>query len=78
MDQQQYGNFIAFKNRSKEQGDNKPTFDGRLAVPGSQDETSDGLVGRTSTRDRRDADHVQRAEPMVLRLVRAPWSKLPR
>lgn len=34
MDQHQHGICIAFMNRSKEPGDNKPTFDGRLAVPG--------------------------------------------
>lgn len=38
MDQQPHGNFIAFMNRSKQPGDNKPTFDGRLAIPGSDQE----------------------------------------
>jgi hypothetical protein len=38
MDQQPHGNFIAFMNRDKQPGDNKPTFDGRLAVPGTEDE----------------------------------------
>ena len=37
MAQQQHGNFIAFMNRSKEPGDNKPTFDGRMAVPGGEE-----------------------------------------
>jgi len=32
---QPHGNFIAFMNRDKQPGDNKPTFDGRLAVPGT-------------------------------------------
>lgn len=35
---QPHGNFIAFMNRDKQPGDNKPTFDGRLAVPGSETE----------------------------------------
>lgn len=38
MDQQAHGNFIAFMNRSKQPGDDKPTFDGRLAIPGADTE----------------------------------------
>jgi hypothetical protein len=38
MDQQPHGNFIAFMNRSKQPGDDKPTFDGRLAIPGAEEE----------------------------------------
>jgi hypothetical protein len=38
MDQQPHGNFIAFINRSKQPGDNLPTFDGRIAIPGSEEE----------------------------------------
>jgi hypothetical protein len=38
MDKQPHGNFIAFMNRDKQPGDNKPTFDGRLAIPGSETE----------------------------------------
>ncbi len=37
MDQPQRGNFVAFLNRDKEPGDNKPIFDGRLARPGTED-----------------------------------------
>jgi hypothetical protein len=32
------GNFIAFMNRDKQPGDNKPAFDGRLSTPGADDE----------------------------------------
>lgn len=32
------GNFIAFMNRDKEPGDNRPAFDGRLSTPGADDE----------------------------------------
>jgi hypothetical protein len=38
MDKQTHGNFIAFMNRNKQPGDDKPTFDGRLAIPGVEDE----------------------------------------
>lgn len=38
MDQSLRGNFIAFLNRDKQPGDNKPAFDGRLSVPGSDEE----------------------------------------
>lgn len=31
--QQPHGNFVAFMNRYKQPGDNKPTFDGRLSIP---------------------------------------------
>lgn len=31
--QQPHGNFVAFMNRYKQPGDNKPTFDGRLTIP---------------------------------------------
>ena len=37
MDPQPHGNFIAFMNRSKQPGDNQPTFDGRIAIPGTED-----------------------------------------
>lgn len=32
--QQPRGNFVAFLNRDKQPGDNKPAFDGRLSLPG--------------------------------------------
>lgn len=40
MDQRQQtrGNFVAFMNRDKQAGDNKPAFDGRIAKPGADDE----------------------------------------
>lgn len=41
MDQttpQPRGNFIAFFNRDKKQGDNRPAFDGRIATPGTEQE----------------------------------------
>lgn len=38
MDQTQRGNFIAYLNRDKEPGDRKPAFDGRLSIPGKDDE----------------------------------------
>ena len=38
MDKQAHGNFIAFMNRDKQPGDNKPAFDGRLAIPGTEAE----------------------------------------
>lgn len=33
------GNFIAYLNRDKEPGDKKPTFDGRISIPGREDES---------------------------------------
>lgn len=36
--QQPRGNFVAFMNRDKQAGDNKPAFDGRIAKPGADDE----------------------------------------
>lgn len=41
--QQPRGNFIAFINRDKKQGDNRPAFDGRIATPGSEDERRHAL-----------------------------------
>lgn len=38
MEQNQSGNFVAFYNRQKVVGDNKPAFDGRLSTPGREDE----------------------------------------
>jgi hypothetical protein len=38
MHQQPHGNFIAFMNRSKHPGDDKPTFAGRLAISGADTE----------------------------------------
>lgn len=38
MDQNTQGNLIAFLNRDKQPGDNKPAFDGRLSVPGGETE----------------------------------------
>jgi hypothetical protein len=38
MDQQPHGNFVAFMNHSKKPGDNLPTLDGRIALPGSEEE----------------------------------------
>lgn len=38
MDQRPTGNFVAFKNREKNPGDKRPAFDGRIAMPGSEDE----------------------------------------
>lgn len=32
------GNFIAFVNRDKKPGDNRPAFDGRISIPGAEDE----------------------------------------
>lgn len=32
------GNFIAYLNRDKEPGDRKPAFDGRITIPGREDE----------------------------------------
>ncbi len=32
------GNFIAYLNRDKEPGDRKPAFDGRISIPGREDE----------------------------------------
>lgn len=37
------GNFVAFLVRDKEPGDRKPTFDGRLTIPGSDTETTIAL-----------------------------------
>ena len=34
----QRGNFVAYMNRSKQPGDKKPAFDGRIAIPGSDTE----------------------------------------
>ncbi len=48
MDQNQHGNFIAHLNRDKKPGDKKPTFDGRLSVPGSDAEQSFALWAHTS------------------------------
>ncbi|MEQ1670268.1 MAG: hypothetical protein ABL893_05370 [Hyphomicrobium sp.] len=36
--QQPRGNFIAFINRDKKVGDKRPAFDGRIAIPGTEDE----------------------------------------
>lgn len=36
--QQPRGNFIAFINRDKKQGDNRPAFEGRIATPGTEQE----------------------------------------
>jgi hypothetical protein len=38
MDQPKAGNFIAFMNRDKQPGDNKPAFDGRMSTPGREEE----------------------------------------
>ena len=39
MDQTQpKGNFIGFSNRYKQQGDKRPNFDGRIAIPGTERE----------------------------------------
>ena len=35
---QPHGNFVAFMNRQKQPGDNKPTFDGRLSLPDAESE----------------------------------------
>lgn len=35
---QPHGNFVAFLNRYKQRGDNKPTFDGRLSIPDTDSE----------------------------------------
>lgn len=43
MDQPTTGNFIAYMNRNKEPGDSKPTFDGKLSVPGSDGEQTFAL-----------------------------------
>lgn len=43
MDQTTTGNFIAYMNRNKEPGDNKPTFDGKLSVPGAEGEQTFAL-----------------------------------
>lgn len=45
MDQtnQPRGNFIAFINRDKQPGDKRPAFDGRIAIPGSEDERRHAL-----------------------------------
>lgn len=43
MDQTTQGNFIAYLNRGKQPGDKKPTFDGRLTLPGADSETTFAL-----------------------------------
>jgi len=43
MDQNTTGNFIAYMNRNKEPGDSKPTFDGKLSLPGSEGEQTFAL-----------------------------------
>lgn len=35
--QQPRGDFVAFMNRDKEPGDNRPAFEGRISKPGSED-----------------------------------------
>lgn len=37
MDQQPRGDFVAFLNRNKQPGDNRPIFEGRVAKPGSDE-----------------------------------------
>lgn len=32
------GNFVAYMNRNKQAGDNKPSFEGRIAIPGTETE----------------------------------------
>jgi hypothetical protein len=41
--QQPRGNFVAFKNKSKQPGDRLPTFDGRLSIPEIEGEHSFAL-----------------------------------
>lgn len=43
MNQTTHGNFIAYMNRNKEPGDNKPTFDGKLSLPGTEGEQTFAL-----------------------------------
>jgi hypothetical protein len=38
MDSAKPGNFVAFLNRDKQPGDKRPTFEGRLAIPGTETE----------------------------------------
>jgi hypothetical protein len=51
MDQteQPRGNFIAFMNRDKKPGDRRPAFDGRIALPGSDEERRLALWAHTYT-----------------------------
>jgi hypothetical protein len=35
---QPHGNFVGFLNRSKSPGDNRPTFEGRLGIPATENE----------------------------------------
>ena len=59
MDKQPHGNFIAFMNRKKQPGDNKPTFDGRLAIPGADEELA-SPCGRT------EYEHPKTGEKQIM------------
>jgi hypothetical protein len=44
-DTQTHGNFVAFLARDKQPGDRKPVFDGRLKLPGTDDDLTFALWG---------------------------------
>ncbi len=50
-DQTDRGNFRAFKNNSKEIGDDRPLFQGKLTLPNSKDERSFALWPYASDKD---------------------------
>jgi hypothetical protein len=57
MDQPQpCGDFVAFLNRDKQSGDRRPTFEGRIAKPGTDEKARDGALGAflRGREDRRD------------------------
>ena len=58
MEQQPHANCIAFMNRTRQPGDNKPTFDGRIGIPGSVTEHRFALWAHECARPKASAMEI--------------------